>query len=503
MISSDRASDVGANLPGVASYRLARTVTKNSVAELIGTFVAMGSSFLAVPLLARHLGNIDYGKYSTAIAFTTLFVSASDLGLGNISTRDVASDKSKASKYLGNLLIMRGILAIVLPLVVCGLALVLPYSTDTKIAIYVLAFGSSLAGLSRAYTWLFQAFQKLEYDALFTILGSVLNLGVVIGIIVMNGSFITLTIGVSSLNVVVLVIGLLVVVTRFVRPKFELDWKLSQYLLEESLPLAATWAFATIYVWIGVPLLSLLSGDAATGWYSGANKLAGVLRMLPAFFMAAVFPVMAQLYSSPGRFAQFAERSFELVLAIGLALTVGITVLSKSIVLFVLGPGFLQSSTVLIALAWAFLFVCVSQVGGAVLIIAGKQKVNALATGLGLVVHLLLDFLLIPLYAQFGLALSVLVTEGIVAFVVIFYLNGAKIFLLRPGRVIGVVMAGFAMGSGMYVLRPLSVLLAAPIGVMIFGAVLILANVISIRDLSLFSEVLLRRERSGGVENVE
>lgn len=53
-----------------------------------------------VIFIARYLGDIGYGKYSFAVAFTALFSVLSDLGLSTLTIRDVAQDRSLANKYL-------------------------------------------------------------------------------------------------------------------------------------------------------------------------------------------------------------------------------------------------------------------------------------------------------------------------------------------------------------------------------------------------------------------
>ena len=62
---------------------------------------------------ARYLGAAGFGILSFALAFTGIFGVFSDLGLGTLTVREVARDKSLASKYLRNIAVMKIILVVI------------------------------------------------------------------------------------------------------------------------------------------------------------------------------------------------------------------------------------------------------------------------------------------------------------------------------------------------------------------------------------------------------
>jgi len=62
---------------------------------------------------ARYLGAEGFGILSFALAFTGIFGVFSDLGLSTLTVREVACDKTLASKYLGNIAVMKIILVVI------------------------------------------------------------------------------------------------------------------------------------------------------------------------------------------------------------------------------------------------------------------------------------------------------------------------------------------------------------------------------------------------------
>ena len=54
-------------------------------------------------IAARLLGAREFGLYSYAVSFVTLFVLFSDLGLNTLLTREIARDSTRAPGYVGNI----------------------------------------------------------------------------------------------------------------------------------------------------------------------------------------------------------------------------------------------------------------------------------------------------------------------------------------------------------------------------------------------------------------
>ena len=76
------------------------TIAKNISSLGIAHAITLTIGSIVVIFIARYLGDIGYGKYSFAVAFTALFAILSDLGLSTLTIRDVTRDISLANKYL-------------------------------------------------------------------------------------------------------------------------------------------------------------------------------------------------------------------------------------------------------------------------------------------------------------------------------------------------------------------------------------------------------------------
>ena len=77
-----------------------QTIAKNTGVLLVSQIASYIIGFFYIMYTARYLGTAGFGILSFALAFTGIFGVFSDLGLSTLTVREVARDKSLASKNL-------------------------------------------------------------------------------------------------------------------------------------------------------------------------------------------------------------------------------------------------------------------------------------------------------------------------------------------------------------------------------------------------------------------
>ena len=77
--------------------KLKRIVRNISITFLSNNLLKVLSTVLVI-LIARYLGDVEYGKFSFAISFTGLFLILMDLGTRISIVRDITQNKKEASK---------------------------------------------------------------------------------------------------------------------------------------------------------------------------------------------------------------------------------------------------------------------------------------------------------------------------------------------------------------------------------------------------------------------
>ena len=90
-----------------------RIIARNTAFGVGAQFALRGLGFLFGLLVARRLGNADYGQYQVVLAWAGLFSFIGDLGITQYMTREIARDKKRVGEMFWDVAALRFLLAIV------------------------------------------------------------------------------------------------------------------------------------------------------------------------------------------------------------------------------------------------------------------------------------------------------------------------------------------------------------------------------------------------------
>ena len=395
-----------------------RRIVKNAGLLFVSQVISRLLAFFYVMYTARYLGAKGFGILSFALAFTGIFGVLADLGLGQLTIREVARNKSLAGKYITNISVIKVILAtITFGLIVLVINL-LGYPEQTIKVVYIIALSVIFSAFTGMFNSVFQAFEKMEYVSLGRILNSVLIfIGVFFAIEHSFG-----VVGFSSLylmaNIIVLCYSLVVFQWGFGSKVFtasnkllEIDWSFWKQIIKKALPFGLSAIFVTIYFRIDSVMLSLLKSNEAVGWYSAAYKIVDVFTsFVPGVIYAVAYPIYSRHFKSKD-LKYIYIRSFKVSLILGFFISVSITLFANKIIAVLYGAQYIKSISALKILIWAFFIICISTVTSGLLNSIDKQNIVTIGTGIGAVLNIVLNFILIPKYNLNGAALATVFTE--------------------------------------------------------------------------------------------
>ena len=134
----------------------------------------------------------------------------------------------------------------------------LGYNQQTMQVVYVIALYTLFTTFSLLFYSVFQAYEKMEYQSIGTILSSALLLiGVFVAIHfkfnIVSFSFIYLSSGAS-----ILIYALFIYSQKISLPKMKFDINQWKSLIKESWPFAVTGNSINLYLWIDTIILSLI-----------------------------------------------------------------------------------------------------------------------------------------------------------------------------------------------------------------------------------------------------
>ncbi|MCK4732280.1 MAG: flippase, partial [Methanophagales archaeon] len=370
-------------------------IAKNTAALFAAQFVVALLSLVLTIFIARSLGDVIFGKYSFALAFTAIFAVFSDLGYNTLLIRDVARDKSQASKYLNNILCMRALLSLVIFALIVITINLMGYPADTKNVVYLFGIYTLIGSFSAVFKVTFRAFEKMEYEAGITILANLIRVSLGLLVLFLGYGLIELALVFLFSGIFEVLFSFLVCERRFVKPKLEFDFDFWKSTIKVALPLSMLSIFGLIYVRIDTIMLSMMEGDAFVGWYNAAYNLVLGFKPIPRLFLYSLFPLMARHFvSSKDSLKIIYEKSFKYLFILGLPLALGITVLADRFIILFYGEQFYPSIIALQILAWDVLLIFLLSPLGTLLVSINRQNEMAILLGITALVNVILNLIL-------------------------------------------------------------------------------------------------------------
>ncbi len=387
-------------------------VIRGGSLRVIGTMTGVLAGALSAPLVVRHLGEVNYGRYLTVVSVIFVVTALTEGGLGNVAVRLYsAGDESERRSLITNLTGLRLALGVLGAAGAIGFGLVAGYQ---RVLVFGLLLGSAsymLAGVQGSYAVALAGELRITALAGIDLIRSLLTTILLVGL-VFAGSGLT---GFYTVALLVQVTALLVtgvLVRRHVplAPAFERPrWR---QLLRETALYALASALGTVYFQVALIVMSLLDPGRQTGYYAISFRIVEVFNTAPWLLAASVLPVLAVAAANDReRLRYVAARVFEgaviaggwLAIVIVIGASFGIEVVTGTkhnpaiAVLRIMGIG--VTATFLVA-SWGY-----------VLLSLRLYRALLVANAGALVLALTLSLVLIPAFHARGGAATTAVLE--------------------------------------------------------------------------------------------
>ncbi|MBI5680709.1 MAG: flippase [Methanobacterium sp.] len=389
-----------------------RKIAKNTTLLLVSQIVSYALGFLYVMYSAHYLGAEGFGILSFALGFAGILGIVADFGLSQLTVREVARDKSLSNKFLGNALTIKVLLAISILLFTTMMIIFKNYSPEITYVLYFIVLYNILIAYSQIFYATFQAYEKMEYQAIGTVL---------MATIILIGTLIAIyskwdVVGFASVyliaSLLTFIYTFIICIWKFFLPKIEFDIGFLKPTLKEAWPFGITGILVMLYTYIDTVMLSFMQGNEVVGWYNAAYRLIMVLLFIPVAINIAVYPVMSQFYvSSRDSLKLIYEKIFKFMLILGLPIGVGTTILAEKIILLIFGTGYTQSIIALQILIWTIVLTFASAAFLRLFESINKQLIITKISVITVLINIILNLILIPKFSYVGSSFATVITE--------------------------------------------------------------------------------------------
>ena len=468
-----------------------KIIAKNTAALALMNIITLGLGLIFTISLARYFGDVGFGKYSFAIAFTSLFAILLDLGFNQLTIREVARNKTLVEKYMANILVIKVLLSILFIILIVIAINLMNYPPDTKIIVYIFGAYLILKSFSQFFRAIFHAFEKMEYNSLLSIIEKIVIVSIGLILLFLGYNLIQVVSVYLIGGIVNVILSVFVTIKKFTVLKFEVDFNFWKSSFISAIPISLTVVFVGIYDKIDTIMLSMIIGDEPVGWYNAAYLLVGSLSVIPGVFLGAIYPVLSRFYVSSIESLKLTyEKSFRYLFIIGFPIGIGTTLLADKIIFLIYGDEFIYSIIALQILIWMFVITCCDWIMGIVLQSINKQNVFAYSMGICAVFNVIANLFFIPKFSYIGASLTTIATS-MLSFILLYYYTSKYLYKLPLIKIIHKpIVAGFVMGIALLYIKTVNLFIAIIIASIVYFTMLVILKETTNDDLRLIKSII-------------
>lgn len=400
---------------GLAKPHERKTVLHNFASLSVLQAITYVLPVLILPYLFRVIGPEKFGLIAFAQAFVQYFMILTDYGFSISATKEISlcqHDRAEVSKVFSSVMTMKIALALVsLALISCAVYFIPKFRSDWMV--YALSFGAVL-GNTLFPVWFFQGTEKMKYIADLNIAGGILTVIFILFFVRGPRDYLMVPLITSCISLITGLWGQYIafkklgVLFRFpgytsLRGQLTAGWDI-------FISIVAINAYTTTRIFA----VGLLTNNTTTGFYSIAEKLAGLCQTFPlASFSQALFPRLSRIFhKNKARAYDFMQRIQLITINISLICLPLIFVFAHPIIRAIFGGDYPKTVLSFRLLLVSVLFISANAFRVQFLLVCGKTQLYSRIHVMMAMVGLPLIFLLIVSFSYVGAAIATIVIEA-------------------------------------------------------------------------------------------
>jgi O-antigen/teichoic acid export membrane protein len=364
-------------------------------------------------LMARYLGPSNFGLVNYAASFATLFTAICTLGIDSILVNELLQSRKENGRQLGSAIGLRLCSSSLSVLTILGLAWAL--NPDEPITIQVvLLYSISLMfqSFDSINSW-FQA--NLESKVTATVSAAGYTVAAIYKAFLLITEKDVRWFAAAHAVEYAFVAMLLLICYRRSHNRLQpirFDRKVGVGLLSRSYHFIISGMMIALYGQMDRVMLKQMISEEAVGYYSCASTISSFWAFILVAIIDAAKPVILAKYSENKRaFEVSLIRLYGAIIYLSALATLGLSVLSKPLVLLMFGEAYLPARGTLCILSCGTAFAYLGVARSIWLVPQGKQKFAKYIAACGATGNLILNVVLIPRLGIVGAAIATVSTQ--------------------------------------------------------------------------------------------
>lgn len=406
---------------------------KNTGWLLIGRVGSLLIKMIAAILIANYLGREQNGMLTGAVVYVYFFASIASLGLDQFIVKELHQFPANRDSILGTsffLKIFAGLACV--PLIFLAYN-IYPLQATPYLFVFILSF----TGIFQAFTVVdsyFQSQVQSKYIMRVQVFGNLIASLFKFGLIWLKMPILWFVFA-ALLDVVLLSAGYFLTYQNSGRSVF--NWKfefpLARKLVQFSWPLIVSGIMVSVYMKVDQVMIQNMVGVKEAGAYATVAQLSEAWYFIPIAIVSSLFPaILNAKRDDEERYKKRLQDLYDLMVLLSLPLALIITFASP-LIYRLYKPEYAYAAPVLSVHIWAGIFVFLGTASSQFLIAENYIKLTFIRTGVGAIVNIVLNLILIPKMGMMGAAVATLFAYATATFFILFIprIKGQGMMMLK------------------------------------------------------------------------
>ena len=456
-----------------------KRLSKNALSFILSDVMRRVLGFLAVAYLARTVGASGFGVISIGFSVLAYALLASSAGLSTYGTREIA--KGGAPSLVKKIASLRLALALlVYIIVVVIIAMVVP---DIVTAGVIIICCLSIFANAALLDWYFQGKEEMTIVGIGRVLSAGIYVLVLFGFVHSEHNILWVPVGAVIGDLIATIFLLKVYRNRY--GSLSLAYEPAEWkpLVEKSVLLSGGNILGNLSINLPPLVIGVIMTNIQVGVYSAASRLVVFLLMLDRTLAALLLPAASRLHAATSE--KLADRlglALKWIIAVGLPLSVGGSLLSNKIISLVYGAQYGDAAPVFRVLIWYFFITMLHTVFTSGLLAMGQEKAYLNTMGISALIYGASVIVCTKTFGILGAAAAMVGSEAIT--LVLMRRQFRKfVKLYEVNNIVKALPAALIMGFVVFVGSSLPLIGSIILGGIVYVGVIYFTKAITLTDL--------------------
>lgn len=367
-------------------------------------------NFAVSLVLVRYLGVHELGRYAYVTAYAFPFGALADFGLAAYGIREISRDHTRASEVLA--VLQRALLSLAgaTGVAMIGLAVLTRHDPLTTAAILVVALTNLVSAATTPYVVAMTARENLHLLSIHKVVASALGAIATLAVLLGGGGILALFMAAAVVNIGMWFIGR--ALSGETVPSLQVPYTSVRAMVAQAVPFAFLLLGFALYYRVDVIMLRWLRDESQVGLYSAAYRFLDAVILLAATLGSPFYPRLSRMVGQDVQCVRdLLEMTWKPMLALGLPIAVGTFFVAQPLTVMLFGREFLDAGYLLQILIWGSLPILLVNIPSHALNAADRVWTLAGVFGLGALINISLNFILIPGWGAVGASVATVLCE--------------------------------------------------------------------------------------------